>query len=182
MQEITFFLCIFFGTNLGMRAMGARYNKTLVSSESVINCFPDVKSAIIRTQKRLFFHICVQAARDAQFNPILFRDLIHDINNNEDTLFCHPIETIYVQLFFKTLAFIPWNGETDEECGVGWHKTMMNDQFVNLGFFTSNTQKKKIDAPTKIYIFANNEDDFDSEMDHREKIEGEFKEILKKAS
>lgn len=158
--------------------MNAAYTKPLASSEVVIACFAYPENTIIKITKRLFFHICTQAAQDKSWNGSTFADLMHDINRHEDTVFEHPIKTNYAAPFFALLAYIPWNGKTDEECGVVWHETMMNDTFVNLGFSTNKIQKAKIDVPTRVYIFAQNEDDFDSEMDHRQKIENEFKALL----
>ncbi|CAN5205508.1 hypothetical protein BH09DEP1_BH09DEP1_1690 [soil metagenome] len=150
-------------------AMEQLYNRALSSSQFVILCFNHEHPAhIIVTQKRLFFHICAQASKDKNFNANTFHELIKDINGQDDDI-RPPIQTAYTALFHTLLSYIPWNGKTDTECGVAWHETIMNGRFVNLGINSDENI---------VYVMANNEDDFDSEMDHREKIENEFNALL----
>lgn len=153
--------------NQKMAELVASYNKPLASSPAVIQCFQDSHNSGVVTKKRLFMHLCVQAACDKNFIVSNFANLITDINQQEDN---PHVRTSKVQTFVSLLHFIPWNGQTDTKCSFTYHEVLLNREFANLGFSTHKS---------KIYIFANNEDDFDSEMEHRQKIEYEFKNLLK---
>lgn len=139
----------------------ALYNKPLTTSSMVAGCFA-TKYPVV-TQKRLFFHICAQAGKDKNFNVNNFRELIDDINRQDDNI-RSPIQTLRTALFHKILNYIPWNGNIDTECGVTWYETMINDRFVKLGI--------NADAEA-IYVYINNENDLDSEVDHSKKNEKE---------
>ncbi len=157
-----------------------RYNKSLATSPAVVQCFTAEHADVItiRTKKRLFFHLFVQAAQDKNFTAASFADLAHDINRQEDSFNGPLIKTNYSAAFHTLLKYIPWNGNVDQECGMVFHEVLLNNQFANAGIQAH--QGKRVGAPLKITIVANNEDDFDSEMDHREKIEKEFSKLLGK--
>ena len=160
----------------------ATYNKQLSSSPEVANCFKDIEhsAACVVTKKRLFYHLCTQAARDPNFKTGEFYPVIVDLTQQEADSSQHAIEpsvqTKHAASFYKLMGYIPWNGSIDKEMGFAWHETILNDKFATVGF--SAERVKNPEYSTIVHVHANNEDDFDSEMDHRTAVEAAFNKLV----
>jgi hypothetical protein len=160
----------------------AAYNKPLISSPDVIDCFKDISpqsNTLIAIQRGLFSHLCTQAAHDTNFKPTDFCKVMEDIDNEEDRAskshrYACDVLTQQSASFHKLLQFIPWNGNVDKEQGIAWHQTLLNDKFANVGFIRTE-QTKNLERPVIVNVYGTADYDVDS------KIVEAFKTLLEAA-
>ena len=154
-----------------------KYDKPFAVSPAVALHFKAHEDNVrVWTKKRLCFHLFAQAAKDSNFKVNDFAKLIEDIKRQEDDEHGRGIQTMHAAAFRRLLHYIPWDGKTDHECGVTFHEVLLNTKFANLGI--DSFQAEHTCAPHMVSIFANNEDDFDSEIDHRKMVEKKFDELV----
>lgn len=155
----------------------SKYKQSMRESPHVARCFTGHSSkVIVRTDKRLFFHLYVQASKAKNFTSGAFVALVQDINSQEDRWNGPLIQTKHAHAFYELFRYIPWNGVIDQECGNVYHETLLNNEFANVGIGVHQEKQRDLRVIT---IVSNNYDDFDCVMDHREKIEREFEQLLK---
>jgi hypothetical protein len=160
----------------------AAYNKPLISSPDVIDCFKDISpqsNTLIAIQRGLFSHLCTQAAHDTNFKPTDFCKVMEDIDNEEDRAskshrYACDVLTQQSASFHKLLQFIPWNGNVDKEQGIAWHSTLLNDKCANIGFIRTE-QAKNLERPVIVNVYGPADYDVDS------KIVEAFKTLLEAA-
>lgn len=165
------YLAFLITLNSSLCLYAMEYSDAVFASKQVKNCFDNSSGFSIIIKKRLCFHLFAQAALNKDFCPKAFSKILDTISQETQNDENVRVSIFHTMQFRQLFTYIPWNGKTDTQMGYTYHEVTLNQRFVNLGF------SKDLQNST-ISVIANNEDDFDCQIDHREKIENAFKTLL----